>query len=142
MTDLILGKYNNLSYLGDVEPTVDPAARSSVTGFKLDKYEFWFTSTINCIPYNGSSVFVIDSSGNTRNAGNLLVQQNLTINGNTAVDGNLGVKQNLSVGQNVDVGQIVRVGGDLYVGGNIFSAQISAIQSQIAALQSQINSMK
>lgn len=138
MKNFIVGKYDDLGYLEDVGAQLDADALSASANFKLDKYQFWFTSTINCIPYGGSPVFVIDNVGNTKASGNLLVEKNLTISGNGVFSGNVNINQNLTVAQNIQVGQMARVGGDVYIGGNIFSAQIAAIEAQLAALQSQI----
>lgn len=150
MNDLILGRYYGMDYLSSIAP-IDPSAYQYLNDYRLIRYEFWFTTTINCIPYSKNTpVWILNTEGDVKQTGNLLVeknltvqenatvQQNVTVNKNTEIIGSLRVNDTVSFENTLTVSDDVKMKKDLYVDGNIFAKSISmpVIEKQIETLTS------
>lgn len=152
MKNLIFGKYDNQFINTELAPlAIDEQASQYLNNFRIDKYELWFTSNINFIPYNSSPVFVVENNGNTKISGNLLTEKNLTVNGTSTfkndvtVETNLTVTQNATVNTNLQVRRDVRILNDLYVQGNIISPYLNSIAGapgEIETLKTDVAQLK
>lgn len=122
---------------------------------RVNKYEFWFNTTISFIPYSGESVFITDTSGNVTHTGNLLTKQNTTIDKNLTVKENAIIQKNLTVNENLTVNGEVTVKKDtkieqdlyvqrvLYIGGQSLSSYVSGmINAAVAPVKSDLNAVK
>lgn len=138
--DFIIGNYSNQSYINELAPlSLEPEASQYLGNFRINKYELWFSDTINFIPYSGQPVFITDTSGNITHNGNLLtkgnttIEKQLTVKNNTTLEKQLTVKDNTTIEKQLTVKNDLRVDGDLYINGQIFSAYLDGLIASIPA---------
>jgi hypothetical protein len=145
--DIIIGKYSTEGMNPAVANVLDnnPAFKSW-SGARVNKYEFWFSTTISFIPYSGESVFITDVSGNLTHTGNLLTKKDATINGDVTIDKNLQVKKDITVDndlkvkntlvveKDVKLNSNLQVVGDIRVTGNILAANIGELIDKVGSL--------
>jgi hypothetical protein len=134
--DYIIGKWDQL---GDNLFT-------PYNDLRVNKYEFWFSSTISFMPYGGESVFTTDSAGNVTHSGNLLTKGSAIINNTLTVKNNIIAENNIGVSGNVSVTKDLKTDANLYVAGTIFSAYlnnlIAGLNSRIDVLSADVTALK
>jgi hypothetical protein len=139
--DIIMGKYSSQGLNPEIAQTYgETEALQLLSEIKVNKYELWFSDTINFIPYDGSPVFIVDSVGNLINKGNistagsLTVQKTLTAKENSTFEKDLNIKNNLSVSKDVTVDGELEIVGNIRIGGTITATNITAIQKAVDSL--------
>lgn len=132
--NLIFGKYDLGAVNSQIAPLfVNSEVQQYLSSVRINKYELWFSDTINFIPYSGQPVFITDTSGNITHNGNLLTKGNTTIERQLTVKDNTTLEKQLTVKDNVKFEKDLRVEGDLYVNGQIFSAYLDGLIASIPA---------
>jgi len=140
--DIIMGKYSPQGLNPEIAQTYrGTEALQRLSEIKVNKYELWFSNTINFIPYDGSPVFTVDTAGNLTHSGNLFTKKSADITENVQVGKDVLVGNSVKVANVLDVtGDVVfkknlnveldvKLAKDLYVTGKIFNGSIASAES-------------
>jgi len=139
--DIIIGKFTVQGLNSDIINTYGSTEEfKSFSQVQINKYELWFSSTINFIPYSGVPVFVVDTLGNLTNKGNTLTEGTLTVQKTLIGKETSTFEKDLTIDNNLLVNKNVKVNGDLEVKNNVrIDGNVSA--RNIAGLQAAIDSL-
>lgn len=153
--NIIVGKYPKSELNSEVSSLFkDSDAFDSLETVQANRYEFWFSSDINFIPYGAPPVFVVDTLGNLTHEGNLLTKKNITVNQNATIVQDVNVGNNLIVNNNITANGILEVkksaniqedltvNRDIYIRGQIFSTFIDGLVSSINGLTASIETLE
>lgn len=128
--DIIIGKYDMASVNPALKKVYGDDFFKSFGNIQVNKYEFWFSSTISFIPYAGQPVFVADITGNIKHSGDRLtngvavINKTLTVKDDTKLEKNADVTGKLTVTDDVETKKDVRITGNLFVQGTIFNSAV------------------
>lgn len=147
--DIIIGKYDMASVNPALVQVYGNDFFKSFGNIQVNKYEFWFSSTISFIPYSGQPVFVADISGNIKHSGDLstngatVINKTLTVKEDTVLEKNADITGKLTVGNDIEVKKDVRITGNLYVQGTIFNSAVGGgVASDLEKIKKDILDIK
>lgn len=132
--NFIVGKWDALNDNPVFKQAYGDTFITNLRDMRINKYELWFTSTIEFIPYNSPFVFLVDTSGNLTHTGNLLTKKDATVEKNLTVKESATVEKNVTIKTDALIEGKLNVIGEIRTSSNVVAANLAPVFAAIGEI--------